>query len=121
VLDTVQRERFHTDGYVVIEDFKSNDEIALLRGRAQEIVDAFDPAEVHVFTTEDQAEKSDAYFLTSGDKVRCFFEEEAFDSNGALRQSKDLSINKIGHAMHDLDCHGSGFGAAASLSVHVHL
>ena len=47
--------------------------------------------------------KSDAYFLTSGDKIRCFFEEEAFDGAGALRQPKELSINKIGHAMHDLD------------------
>jgi phytanoyl-CoA hydroxylase len=35
--------------------------------------------------------------------VRCFFEEEAFDADGALRQPKALSINKIGHAMHDLD------------------
>jgi phytanoyl-CoA hydroxylase len=35
--------------------------------------------------------------------VRCFFEEEAFDANGQLKQAKALSINKIGHAMHDLD------------------
>ena len=33
----------------------------------------------------------------------CFFEEEAFDDDGQLRQAKELSINKIGHAMHDLD------------------
>ena len=39
----------------------------------------------------------------SGDKIRCFFEEEAFDDNCDLIQPKDLSINKIGHAMHDLD------------------
>lgn len=35
--------------------------------------------------------------------MRCFFEEEAFDAAGALKQPKALSINKIGHAMHDLD------------------
>ncbi|MFN4116112.1 MAG: phytanoyl-CoA dioxygenase family protein [Inhella sp.] len=35
--------------------------------------------------------------------MRCFFEEEAFGADGQLRQAKALSINKIGHAMHDLD------------------
>eukprot|EP00808_Paulinella_micropora_P023753 g73544.t1 len=50
-----------------------------------------------------QSRKSDDYFLTSGDKVRCFFEEDAFDQHGKLRQNKKHSINKIGHAMHELD------------------
>ena len=98
-------ERFARDGFVVIPNFKSAAEIALLRERAAAIVEAFDPsASSAVFSTRDEAKtKSDAYFLTSGDTVRCFFEEEAFDASGALRQPKALSINKIGHAMHDLD------------------
>ena len=50
-----------------------------------------------------QARSVDDYFMDSADKVRCFFEEEAFDEGGQLRQAKSLSINKIGHAMHDLD------------------
>lgn len=103
MLDAASRDRFRHDGYVVIPGMKSPDEIAALRARAEEIVRDFDPAQTHVFSTDDQAEKSDEYFLTSGDKVRCFFEEEAFDERGALRQAKELSINKIGHAMHDLD------------------
>jgi phytanoyl-CoA hydroxylase len=98
------REQFERDGFAVVPDFKSPAAIAELRARAAEIVDAFDPAEpTAIFTTRDESTKSDAYFLTSGDKVRCFFEEEAFDEAGALRQPKELSINKIGHAMHDLD------------------
>jgi phytanoyl-CoA hydroxylase len=98
-------ERFARDGFLVVPGFKSAAEIAALRARAGEIVDAFDPAEpAGVFTTRDEsATKSDAYFLTSGTTVRCFFEEEAFDASGALRAPKELSINKIGHAMHDLD------------------
>lgn len=103
MLDAASRERFHRDGYVVIPDMKSADEVAALRARAEQIVHDFDPSQTHVFSTEEQAEKSDDYFLTSGDKVRCFFEEEAFDETGRLRQAKELSINKIGHAMHDLD------------------
>ena len=35
--------------------------------------------------------------------VRFFFEEEAFDDAGQLKQPKTLSINKIGHALHDRD------------------
>lgn len=35
--------------------------------------------------------------------MRCFFEEEAFGEDGQLRQAKALSINKIGHTMHDID------------------
>jgi len=98
-------ERFARDGFLVVPGFKSAAEIAALRARAAELVDAFDPAgPAGVFTTRDEsATKSDAYFLTSGTTVRCFFEEEAFDASGALRAPKELSINKIGHAMHDLD------------------
>lgn len=98
-------EQFARDGFLVIPGFKDPGEIAALRARAAEIVDAFDPGEpAAVFTTRDEAKtKSDAYFLTSGTTVRCFFEEEAFDASGALRGPKELSINKIGHAMHDLD------------------
>jgi phytanoyl-CoA hydroxylase len=98
------RADFERDGFVVLPGFKSPPELAALRARAAEIVGAFDPAgSTATFTTRDESAKSDAYFLTSGDKIRCFFEEEAFDGAGALRQPKELSINKIGHAMHDLD------------------
>lgn len=41
--------------------------------------------------------------MASGDKIRFFFEEEALNGAGDLRVSKQQSINKIGHALHDLD------------------
>src|SRR5687767_3038925 len=41
--------------------------------------------------------------MTSGDKICFFFEEKAFLSDGSLKQRKESSINKIGHALHDLD------------------
>jgi phytanoyl-CoA hydroxylase len=98
------REQLAGDGFAVIEGFKSAADVAELRARAAEIVEAFDPSIASgVFSAADEKERADEYFLGSGSTVRCFFEEEAFDASGALKQPKALSINKIGHAMHDLD------------------
>jgi phytanoyl-CoA hydroxylase len=104
MLTPAQTAAWQRDGFIVLPDFKSAAEIAKLRARAEQIVDDFDPgASRSIFTTRDQQTAADAYFLASDNTVRCFFEEEAFGPDGQLRQPKALSINKIGHAMHDLD------------------
>ena len=104
MLNQDQRAQFVRDGYIVIPDFKSPEAIAQLRQRAVEIVNDFDPNQKRsIFTTRDQLAATDDYFLRSDNTIRCFFEEEAFDEQGHLRQDKSLSINKIGHALHDLD------------------
>src|SRR5690349_2517940 len=95
---------YKRDGFIVLEKFVSEDDCDALRKRAGELVAEFDPAGViSIFSTHEQTRKSDDYFLESGDKIRFFFEEEAFLPDGSLRQSKEQSINKIGHALHDLD------------------
>lgn len=104
MLSAQQKQHFDHEGYIVLPDFKSAAEIAQLRARAEAIVEDFDPSSTRsIFTTREQALATDRYFLESADQVRCFFEEDAFDDRGQLRQAKALSINKIGHAMHDLD------------------
>lgn len=103
---TQQQIRFLDDnGYLVLNDFCPKEELKKLQSAALKILDDFDPnAHRSVFSTgEDQNRTADEYFLTSGDKVRCFFEDKAFHPNGTLKQDKRLSINKIGHAMHELD------------------
>jgi phytanoyl-CoA hydroxylase len=96
---------YERDGFLVLPAFVSAEACAELKAQAEALVDAFEPdAGVRsIFTTNEQTRHSDEYFLTSGDTTRFFFEEEAFDEDGELRQAKALSINKLGHAMHDLD------------------
>ncbi len=104
MLSAEQKQQYQRDGYLVIPGFKSPADIAALRARAARIVDEFDPASASgIFTTKEQEKNADEYFLRSDNTIRCFFEEEAFGPDGQLKQAKDLSINKIGHAMHDLD------------------
>ena len=103
-LSAGQMARYERDGFLVLGDFVDNDACDRLRHRAEELVREFDPAGVvSIFSTQEQTRTSDDYFLESGDKIRFFFEENAFLPDGSLRQSKEQSINKIGHALHDLD------------------
>jgi len=104
VLDDRQIEQYQRDGFLVIDDFVDTRACDELKAAANEIVAQFQPSgERTIFTTTEQERVSNGEFLASGSDIWCFFEEEAFDGNGQLRTSKELSINKIGHAMHDLD------------------
>ena len=99
-----QLARFERDGFLVLEDFVRPAACASLRERAAELVSEFDPSGVRsIFSTNEQTRTSDDYFLASGNCISFFFEERAFREDGQLRQSKEHSINKIGHALHDLD------------------
>ncbi len=103
VLSAAQVSAWERDGFVVVPS--AVDPVACdgLIERAEAIVDGFDPSTVSVFSTKEQTRTSDEHFLASGDAVTCFFEEEAFATDGSLLHDKAGSINKIGHALHDLD------------------
>lgn len=104
VLTGRQIDAYDRDGFVVVADLVPLERCDDLRAAALQIVERFRPTERRtVFTTSEQERESNAEFLSSGSGVWCFFEPEAFGPDGELRHAKELSINKIGHAMHDLE------------------
>lgn len=97
-------ERYQREGFLVLQDFVEASICDSLRARASKLVLEFDPrGTISIFSTAEQNHLRDNYFLESGDKIRFFFEEDAFLADGSLKQSKECSINKIGHALHELD------------------
>jgi phytanoyl-CoA hydroxylase len=94
-------------GYLVLPGFRAAAEMAAVRARALEIADNFDPAEPGpgsgVFSTVDASVKEDAWFLGSGDSVRCFLEKDALDAECRLTRPAARAVNKIGHALHERD------------------
>lgn len=99
-----QIEQFRRDGFLIIEGFNSDAECDGLMTRAAELSANFDySGHPSVFQTSEQARTSDDYFLESGSRISFFFEKDAFDPSGKLKNTIENSLNKIGHALHDLD------------------
>jgi len=92
-LTASQRAEFERTGYLVLPHFISDSECVALRDHAGALEAELraDQDNVTVFSAGDQAHGDDSWFLTSGDKTRGFFEDDG------------SHLNKIGHAMHDLD------------------
>lgn len=81
------------DGFAILPDFVTGADCEALKARATELVAGFDrSAAPTVFSTADQAHARDRYFRESGGAIRFFVEAEA-----------PAQLNKIGHALHDLD------------------
>lgn len=104
VLTDEQIARYHESGYLVLADFWSAAQTQQARQAIHDILSGMNLDESRaVFTTKEQTRSSDAYFLGSGDTIRFFWEESAFDAAGNCIQERTQCINKIGHALHDLD------------------
>lgn len=105
-LTDTQIQAFRSDGFLVVPNFVSDERCLQLRERAMILAEKYvpSPEEATVFTADGKPQHtSDDYFLTSGEQIRCFFEKDAFDERGNLRAEPHLALNKLGHAMHDLD------------------
>ena len=98
------KELFEKQGYLIIENFNSAEACDALMNQGQKLAETYDfKGHPSIFDTNDQTRTSDDYFLDSGNKISYFFEKDAFNEQGQLRNELFKSLNKIGHAMHDID------------------
>jgi phytanoyl-CoA hydroxylase len=110
---------FRHDGFLVLPDFVDRAACLGLRERAIELARMHvpPPDQATVFTADGRAlHAAEQYFLTSGEAIRCFFEKDAFGDDGRLRSDAHLCLNKLGHAMHDLDPVFDAFSHTAALA-----
>jgi len=105
LLDTQQLDSWRANGFLAIPGFVSPAACERLRSHAVSLLESANPdlgGALTVFSTTDQSHGQDEWFLTSGDKIRWFLEQGAV-VDGALDRPLALAVNKLGHAMHDLD------------------
>ncbi len=106
-----QRAQFDRDGYVVLRDVIKDATLEGLKAAIAEHVEAHDPeADKAVFRTDDRDAGREESFFASARGIQGFLEAEAVDEEGELSAPRDRCLNKIGHALHDLD---PEFGALA--------
>ena len=122
-LTNEQISAFRNDGFLVVPDFVPAHRCLELRERALQLAKRHVPSpdQATVFTADGKPlHASDDYFLSSGEQIRCFFEKDAFDERGRLRAEPHLSLNKLGHAMHDLDPVFDAFSRTPELAAVAH-
>lgn len=98
------KQSFVRDGCLILENLVSADACAELIDRMHLIVDGLNPLEeAAIFSTGDSPQDRGRYFFESARQIRFFFEEGAHDNEGRLKGNFHHSLNKVGHALHDLD------------------
>ena len=91
-------------GVIILRGFADTKACAALRDHTIALVERDAPAAPEsVFSTTSNVQLTDEYFEKSGANISFFFEEQIRSDAAARDGSKAAQLNKLGHAMHDLD------------------
>ncbi len=106
-LSSAQVAFYEKNGYLIIPRFANSTEINKLKAEIVDVI-ARSPHNTNaIFSTKENVETDLSYFLESGDKIRCFFETKR-NADGTL------AVNKVGHALHQLNAVFTEFSNQAS-------
>lgn len=95
---------FEQDGFLICDGFATADECRQMREQTVKLITEFDETKHQVvFSASGQSHAASQYFLDSASQISCFLEAGAVDDEGRLMKPKSQAVNKIGHALHDLD------------------
>lgn len=91
--------QFNKNGYAVIENFLTTDEIAAIFEAGQKLCYDAPQENRRVFIAKaqakEQAQDRDDYFLNSSNKISYFFEEGALDADRNLLVDPLVALNKV--------------------------
>eukprot|EP00276_Gloeochaete_wittrockiana_P019948 CAMPEP_0184355112 /NCGR_PEP_ID=MMETSP1089-20130417/93500_1 /TAXON_ID=38269 ORGANISM="Gloeochaete wittrockiana, Strain SAG46.84" /NCGR_SAMPLE_ID=MMETSP1089 /ASSEMBLY_ACC=CAM_ASM_000445 /LENGTH=284 /DNA_ID=CAMNT_0026691559 /DNA_START=23 /DNA_END=874 /DNA_ORIENTATION=+ len=99
------RQQFEKDGFLVINNFLTSEQIKTIRDRASQFVEEQSHVDPVVFSSVNQKSLNNSidYMLGSAGTIKVFWEEEALDAEGKLLRPASCAINKIAHGLHDKD------------------
>lgn len=104
LLSPAELNHYAKNGYLILPNVIPHHVCDALMIRANQLVQEADLSLTKtIFSTKTNQHVKNDYFLESGNNISFFFEEKAFNETGDLTQSKENVINKIGHALHNLD------------------
>ncbi|KAL4429246.1 hypothetical protein ABPG74_022126 [Tetrahymena malaccensis] len=93
---------FQQNGATIVHNAVTEEMVEGLINQCQKIMKSNNFTDKRVCFSKGELETAQS-FIDSGDQIGFFFEPNVFDENNNLIVPQDQILNKMGHALHDLD------------------